>query len=145
MKPQDVKQRNKQQIIATLSGKRLRWTDLLEKSRLSRRALALHLKEMEGKTVKRTVDSTAKEYPPPVYYELIPGNIDPADLFLGELNLEILDFLDVFALEYNLLLAQKETRKEKIDANAVGNIIEKAKQSMLEMYKAHKLIGKVLS
>ena len=137
MKPEHVKERNKQRIIAALARKgKLRWSELLEESKLSRRALAEHLKEMQGKTVKRTVDGTAKEYPPPVYYELIPGKVKPSDLLMGDIR----DFLDVFLVDYQLRLAEKELKHEKISPKVLSEIIDKAKETMLEMYEAHKEI-----
>jgi DNA-binding HxlR family transcriptional regulator len=59
---------------ARLEGGRqeLSWTELLDQSGLSRRALALRLKSMEKRgLVKRRVDASSGKYPPPVYYRLI--------------------------------------------------------------------------
>ncbi|MCW4019965.1 MAG: winged helix-turn-helix transcriptional regulator, partial [Candidatus Bathyarchaeota archaeon] len=59
------------QTLMSASNQQLRWSDLLQKTELSKRTLSLSLKDLQRKgLVKRFVDSHAKEYPPPVYYKL---------------------------------------------------------------------------
>lgn len=59
------------QTLMSAPNQQLRWSDLLQKTELSKRTLSLSLKDLQRKgSVKRFVDSHAKEYPPPVYYKL---------------------------------------------------------------------------
>lgn len=58
-------------------------------------------------------------------------------------NLTILNFLDVFLLEYNLLVAEKQAKGQPIDLREIKGIIKQAMKKMLEAHEAHKLIADV--
>ncbi len=58
-------------ILTALERGRLNWGNLRESTGLSRRTLATRLDELEKEDlVVRAVDREARNYPPPVYYEL---------------------------------------------------------------------------
>ncbi len=58
-------------ILAALAHGRLNWSKLRESTGLSKRTLATRLDELEREDlVIRAVDREARDYPPPVHYEL---------------------------------------------------------------------------
>ena len=62
------------QELMFAKDQKLRWSDLLEKTGLSKRALSANLKSLQEQTppqVRRIVDAETKEYPPPVYYQRV--------------------------------------------------------------------------
>ena len=67
--------KSEQKIIAALTfaeNQKLRWSDLVAKTELSKRALSQSLKSLQKQQrIRRIVDAQTEEYPPPVYYELI--------------------------------------------------------------------------
>lgn len=89
MSAKEEKEKSKATIILALSsaGGRLRWSDLLEKTGLSKRTLSLRLKDLEEKEglIRRVVDTETKKYPPPVYYELTK-QLNIIDLFFADLR-----------------------------------------------------------
>ena len=92
--PERIRERNKDTIKFTLSrakGRKLRWSHLLEKTKLSRRTLSLRLKELEKENViERVVDATSKAYPPPVFYILKQDYpITSKDIFLNDLSKQL--------------------------------------------------------
>jgi len=75
-----AKEQTEKLILATLivEGHSLTWSELLEKTGLSKRTLAKRLDALQKQgLVKREVDVRADSYPHPVYYELTQGAHDP--------------------------------------------------------------------
>jgi DNA-binding transcriptional ArsR family regulator len=59
----------RKQIIKTLiENKKLTWTELLEKTKISKASLSKYLSQLEEEIMERVVDSSTK--PPTVYYRL---------------------------------------------------------------------------
>jgi DNA-binding HxlR family transcriptional regulator len=66
-------ERTRALILSTLfeEGRALRWTELLELTKLSPRTLSLRLNDLEEEeAVTRRVSTEGGKYPPPVTYEI---------------------------------------------------------------------------
>lgn len=74
MKTETEPKKSEQKIIAALTfaeNQKLRWSDLVAQTKLSKRALSQTLKCLQKQQrIRRTVDTQTDEYPPPVYYQL---------------------------------------------------------------------------
>lgn len=75
------------EALTLAKDQKLRWTNLLKETKLCKRSLSTTLKSLrEKQRIQRIVDAEAKEYPPPVYYQLI-SKIDLVDWFLNKLRI----------------------------------------------------------
>jgi len=75
MKTETEPKKSEKRIIEALTfaeNQKLRWNDLVAKTKLSKRALSQSLKSLQKQQqIRRIVGAQTEEYPPPVYYQLV--------------------------------------------------------------------------